>query len=208
MSHAFTGAEWDHPCVIRESAGLYSQFADFQRWCERARPYLEGAPRYVPGIVMHLWHGTVANRKYMERRQLLFENDFDPALDIGPTENGTWKWTTNKPRLHQALQQYFADRREDGEAQTPAAPVQDAQDRADIGPVEGFENIRAAHESLYLSEATLVERLGHTEAENSRLRRIVVELALQNETHKVNLAKRVSIATLQPNGVSSGTLSR
>jgi hypothetical protein len=147
---------------------------------------------------MHLWHGTVANRKYMERRQLLFENDFDPALDIGPTENGTWKWTTEKPRLHQALQQYFADRREDGEPQTPAPPEQGAPDRTDIGPVEGFENIRAAHESLYLSEATLEERLERAETENARLRRIVVELALQNETHKINLAKRASIATLEP----------
>lgn len=121
MAHAFSGARWDDPCILRESGGLYSRFADFQRWFERARPFLNARCQYVPGSIMHLWHGTLTDRRWQARRGILTAGHFDPTQDLGVAENGTWRWTTDKPAMHAAVRQYFHDRHEDGAGESPAS---------------------------------------------------------------------------------------
>lgn len=67
---------------------------------------------YLPVDIMHLYHGTVANRNYLPRHEILLDNEFDPLSDI-ELKNNVFEWATEKPDLHDRLKQYFFDRKED-----------------------------------------------------------------------------------------------
>ena len=69
---------------------------------------------YTDGIVDHLWHGTIENRNFDLREKILYDNDYDPFIDIGKSENGLLKWTTKKTALRNAIQNYFHERKEEG----------------------------------------------------------------------------------------------
>jgi len=69
---------------------------------------------YVPGRVFHLWHGDLRNRRYGERYRVPEFLDFDPGADIAIDESGCWRWSSDKPALHEYVLNYFAQRREDG----------------------------------------------------------------------------------------------
>jgi hypothetical protein len=69
----------------------------------------------VPEVVLHLWHGDLARRRYVERNFDLKELGFNPDTDLRIGPSGTWEW--NGPRadsLRQWAKAYFAHRREDG----------------------------------------------------------------------------------------------
>lgn len=74
---------------------------------------IAGKIDYVDGIVRHLYHGHRANRQYVERMSILTDNHYNPSDDIEIDNNGLWSWCTNKPKLHEAVRQYFHDRKED-----------------------------------------------------------------------------------------------
>lgn len=82
-----------------------------------ARPYFEavkGRVGCVGGEVLHLWHGDVKNRKYLERHKDLSAFDFDPFGDLRVDEQGSWRWNSSKPELHEYVRAYFQQRKEDG----------------------------------------------------------------------------------------------
>jgi hypothetical protein len=66
--------------------------------------------------VYHLWHGDFPDRRYFGRQHMLADHAFDPNHDIRINESGAWSWNSDKPGLHAALRDYFAGRREDGQA--------------------------------------------------------------------------------------------
>lgn len=37
---------------------------------------------YVPGVIRHFFHGSKKNRKYIERRKILIEHNFDPNIHL------------------------------------------------------------------------------------------------------------------------------
>jgi len=86
----------------------------FIRWAERNGPRAGRRVGYVPGEIVHLWHGDKANRKYVERTQLLIDQQFDPETDLQASSAGLWEWTGSKPQLQADVLEYFAARREDG----------------------------------------------------------------------------------------------
>jgi hypothetical protein len=183
MAHAFSGAGWDDPCILRESGGLYSRFIDFQRWFERARPFLDAHCHHVPGLVMHLWHGTLVDRRWKSRRRILTASNFDPAQDIGVAENGSWRWTTDKPVMHEAVRQYFYQRREDGVSQSPNPSAATLIDLEELK-----ERYSCEHQEF--SELADRERIAYLESENSQLRRVVVDLNSENERLRRSLARQ------------------
>lgn len=67
---------------------------------------------YLPQSICHLWHGSLKNRGYMDRHDLLQSSDFDPQTDI-VLRNGVYEWNSNKPEFHQGIVDYFLNRRED-----------------------------------------------------------------------------------------------
>jgi hypothetical protein len=86
-----------------------------------ARPFagaLAGRVGSLPGRVFHLWHGDLQNRGYEARLAIL--EDFDPSTDIAIDRSGCWRWSSDKPALHAAVERYFVGRREDGEERSPA----------------------------------------------------------------------------------------
>ena len=66
---------------------------------------------YVPGRLFHLWHG---DRRYGDRYRVREFLDFDPSADIAIDDSGCWRWSSDKPDLHEYVYNYFDQRREDG----------------------------------------------------------------------------------------------
>lgn len=67
---------------------------------------------YVPGRILHLFHGDLSHRRYEGRLDILREADYDPATDIALDAGGCWKWSSAKPALHRRMIDYFEARAE------------------------------------------------------------------------------------------------
>jgi len=68
---------------------------------------------YIPGNVLHLWHGDLTDRRQRERHHQLAQFDFDPFTDIAVAASGAWRWNSGKRDLHAFVQRYFESRKED-----------------------------------------------------------------------------------------------
>jgi hypothetical protein len=68
---------------------------------------------YVPGTIVHFWHGKKKDRKYNERWEILINNNYDPTTDICKDHQGLIKLTGNKPKLGHQISKYFIQRNED-----------------------------------------------------------------------------------------------
>lgn len=108
--------------TIMASLGLLKDFfetryfspahkAHIDNWAKRTNNQLDRIG-YIPGRVLHLWHGDFTNRKYKERYSML--KGFDPISDLKTARNGTWEWADSKSKLARDVANYFVQRREDG----------------------------------------------------------------------------------------------
>ena len=88
----------------------------FRRWSHGFHHAVRGEWGYVPGPIAHLWHGEPAARRYRQRYVDFAAFHFNPEVDLALDENGVWKWSSDKPAMHQYLNEYFAGRQEDGGA--------------------------------------------------------------------------------------------
>ena len=61
----------------------------------------------------HLWHGTIGNRNYDGRYEILRRHDFDPVCDIRYSSNKTWMWSHPRSALADEVGSYFFSRCED-----------------------------------------------------------------------------------------------
>ena len=90
----------------------------FQHYLSWAKPFYEtvrGSVGHVELPLFHLWHGSMANRKYSSCYKELRDFGFDPSTDIAKTDQETWRWSSDKPALHEHVRQYFISRNEDSE---------------------------------------------------------------------------------------------
>ena len=83
-------------------------------WAHGFYEETQGKVGHIPGRMFHLWHGDFKDRQYTRRYDILTEHSFDPVKDITLDNQGLWKWTSDKPRLHKAVRDYFRSRYEDG----------------------------------------------------------------------------------------------
>jgi len=81
---------------------------DIVRWGRAFGSDVQGKVGYVPGSVLHLWHGNWADRQYGARARWLAQYGFDPATDIAEDEAGCWRWASEKPELHRRYEALFA----------------------------------------------------------------------------------------------------
>jgi len=79
---------------------------EYQKLCEGLRL------SWVPGTIMHHWHGSLANRRYRERWEILTKNNFDPLKDI-VINDGHVQLTRSGLRFIEDLDEYFIGRKED-----------------------------------------------------------------------------------------------
>jgi len=68
---------------------------------------------WVEGTIIHHWHGSLENRKYRERWEILTKNAFDPLKDVGHVKSGLIQLSESGRRLEKFLARYFLDRSED-----------------------------------------------------------------------------------------------
>jgi glycosyltransferase involved in cell wall biosynthesis len=64
---------------------------------------------YVPGTILHHWHGRFEDRKYRERWDVLVRHAFDPIADV----TMSLRLTPSGKRMEKDLKAYFEGRRED-----------------------------------------------------------------------------------------------
>jgi len=55
-------------------------------------------------------------RRGRERHEGLSAIGFDPSSDLALTDNGLWRWATDRPDLHGYVRDYFVARDEDSQA--------------------------------------------------------------------------------------------
>jgi len=111
LAHAALGEQDRLMRVLRFSPA----HADHYRgWAAKFRAIAQDGIGVVAGDIYHLWHGALRDRRYSLRQAILRRCAFDPTVDIGLAESGCWRWSSDKPALHQAIAEFFAKRREDG----------------------------------------------------------------------------------------------
>ena len=92
----------------KASEGYKQAILDYQSKCVGLRL------GYVPGVIRHYYHGSKANRKYLERWQILIDNEYDPISHITSDESGLLIPTDTCPsKLLDEILQYFSERNED-----------------------------------------------------------------------------------------------
>ncbi|MBI5509391.1 MAG: hypothetical protein HY903_11625 [Deltaproteobacteria bacterium] len=125
IAHAALG-DWSSAC-FRRLAGVNNPYAtDIRAWCRRFYADVQGNLGVVHANLLHLWHGSMARRRYVECAKQLLGFAYDPKTDLRLGAAGTWEWASAKPELHAWVKEYFAQRNEDdqdGEGeQAPALP--------------------------------------------------------------------------------------
>lgn len=80
---------------------------------------------YVPVVIRHYYHGSIDNRRYLERQQLLYEHNFSPTLHLTKDGNGLLIPTSSFPQdLLFEICEYFNSRCEDdGIKKLPIKPI-------------------------------------------------------------------------------------
>lgn len=61
----------------------------------------------------HIYHGTIVNRKYGIRGEILKKQDYNPYEDVLINSDGILEWSSYKPELHKLVKEYFRNRKED-----------------------------------------------------------------------------------------------
>jgi hypothetical protein len=109
IAHAmFGGSRYLRTERLSERAALH-----VRRWADAFHEDVRGSVGFVEGTVYHLWHGKMADRRYIDRLDVLIEHDFDPERDLCHA-GGAYRWASSKSALQAVCREYFERRREDG----------------------------------------------------------------------------------------------
>lgn len=69
---------------------------------------------YLPVVIRHFFHGSKANRRYVERNEILLKYDYSPTKHITRDENGVYVPTADFPQgFKDEIMDYFKQRNED-----------------------------------------------------------------------------------------------
>ena len=82
-------------------------------WQDRAETYIKRNVGYMPGLVLHYWHGAKVNRQYKSRDNILTGNQYNPDLDIKLDSQGLYQLTDRNWKLRDEIRKYFSERNED-----------------------------------------------------------------------------------------------
>jgi hypothetical protein len=113
MAKALVGEGLDvlYPGV---SPGYRKAVIDWQRQALKLRANVG----FVPGTVLHHWHGRKAARQYWSRCKILTDTQFDPSTDLKRDWQGLYQLVDhNDDRsvlLRDSIREYFRSRNEDG----------------------------------------------------------------------------------------------
>lgn len=97
--------------IAREVSDRYKFL--IRQWQERSEHYAQRNLGYVPGTLLHYWHGPKASRRYLDRWQILDSTGYDPDLDLKRDWQGLFQLTPRSRELRNQLRAYFRQRDED-----------------------------------------------------------------------------------------------
>lgn len=106
---AFLGRPWDG---IHGGCNINYK-NDYFKWSSPVKRNSLNKVGYVKGLLHHHWHGKKSSRKYVERWNILIENDFDPDLDLMYDDIGQLHLTDRNPKMHADFSAYFQGRDDD-----------------------------------------------------------------------------------------------
>ncbi|MDJ1473227.1 hypothetical protein [Xanthocytophaga flava] len=116
MAHAFCG-DYYSDCMTQIFGQNDFAIKHFYEWAQAIYQEISGKIGFIPGTILHLWHGDIINRQYLKRNQELAQFKFNPYEDIFINSEGCWEWNdkdSSKYNLHQWAIQYYYNRKEDG----------------------------------------------------------------------------------------------
>ena len=89
----------------------------YKNWCveweRRAEREIKRNVGYMPGMLLHHFHGQKKKRRYNDRWKFLIDSGYDPALDIKRDRNGLWQLSGHNQALRDGLRVYNRWRDED-----------------------------------------------------------------------------------------------
>ena len=86
----------------------------YENWARRAYKVVQGSVSSIQGDLLHLWHGEISNRLYLDRHQQVASLGFDPMKNLVKNFHGCWEWCSSDSGFQQWMESYFMKRREDG----------------------------------------------------------------------------------------------
>lgn len=109
MAYALVGK-----CATSIPTGVQGTYRRLlMEWEQRAEKYIRRNIGYVPGTILHRWHGNKRNRRYQERWNIIIKHLFDPELDLKKDWQGLFQLTERNRGLRDDLRYYFKLRNED-----------------------------------------------------------------------------------------------
>lgn len=110
MAWAFIG-RLDEVLMRYATAESYLRRAgEFQALCDK---HIQSDLGFVPGTLVHHWHGRKKQRFYVERDKLLRDTGFCPDRDVRLNTQGLLVLTGTNLKLRDALRRYHCARNED-----------------------------------------------------------------------------------------------
>lgn len=82
-------------------------------WQDRALKYIKKNVGHMEGLIFHHWHGKKANRGYTTRWKILYEDNYNPELDLKRDSQGLFQITDRNIKLRDDIRKYFRARNED-----------------------------------------------------------------------------------------------
>lgn len=86
-------------------------------WQDRAERFTRRDVGYLPGTLIHHWHGKKKDRGYHDRWKILVDNQFDPDHDLKKDSQGLWQLADHGDQrsiqLRDQVRAYFRSRNED-----------------------------------------------------------------------------------------------
>lgn len=112
MAHSFIG-DWNSECVNFLIGKMKYFKEDYIQWSIKADTLVQRSVNFVPGNLLHLWHGETSNRNYLKRTQELSDIGFNPKEMLKRDENGLVALNNSPESLKIWIQDYFVQRKED-----------------------------------------------------------------------------------------------
>ena len=88
--------------------------ADYLTWADRFQSAVKGKLGFLENTVYTMWHGSLSNRRYIDRHQMVYQLGYNPVTDLALSDQGVWRWSSDKPELHKAVKENFTNRHENG----------------------------------------------------------------------------------------------
>jgi len=113
MAHAFCG-DWDGACIKGCFKGNKMYYRHFVDWARSIYPHIKSSISYVPGTLLHLWHGEIMNRNYYKREVSLSHLHYNPYTDLhDKNKKAGLKFNKTSGEIENWVKEYFQQRQED-----------------------------------------------------------------------------------------------